>query len=159
MNKNVWIAILMALLMIVAVEEVIGEEAIPFAAEREQAIAVVQAANPDAVIDYAVRERDDRRWEWNVFFMQNGVLGMAKVLEEGFELRRVELFNQTREDSLTASAAMEKLALDKGPLTVTDLELDWDDGWLSYEGEAEKNGSRYEFEMSVDGRIIEWERD
>jgi len=159
MNKNVWVAILVALLMVLAVEEVIGEQADPFAAQKESAIAAVQAANPGAVIDYAVRERDDGRYEWNVFFSQDGVLGEAKVLEEGFEVRRVELFSQSREDSLTASAAMEKLALEKGEMTIVDLDLDWDDGALRYEGEAEMNGKRYEFEMNADGRIIEWERD
>ena len=42
---------------------------------------------------------------------------------------------------------------------IVDLELDHDDGRLRYEGVAEQSGKRYEFELSVSGKIIEWERD
>lgn len=41
----------------------------------------------------------------------------------------------------------------------TKLELDWEDGELIYEGEAELNGKRYEFEIRVTGEMLEWERD
>lgn len=44
-------------------------------------------------------------------------------------------------------------------MTVMELELDWEDGELIYEGEAELNGKRYEFEISVNGEMLEWERD
>ena len=157
--KKTLVSILAALLVILAVDAVFAEAAEPYAAERAGAVAAVQAAMPGAAIDYAVRERDDGRYEWSVFFRQDGVLGEAKVLETGSELRKVELFNQSRESSLTASEAMAKLAQEKGEMTIVDLELDWDDGRLAYEGEAEMNGKRYEFEMTAEGRIIEWERD
>jgi len=168
--KKTLISVLAALMIIMAVEMAFAESAVPaaaetaaaaelYTAEREGAIAAVQAQMPDAEIDYAVRDRDDGRYEWNVFFRQNGVLGEAKVLENGFELRKVELFNQSRADSLNARQAMTKLALEKGEMTVVDLGLDWDDGSLIYEGEAEMNGKRYEFEITVDGVVIEWERD
>lgn len=157
--KKTLVSILAMLVLLLAAEQVLGEAVAPFAAERAAAIAAVQTAVPDAVIDYAVRDRDDGRYEWNVFFRQSGVLGEAKVLEAGNEVRRVEMFNQSRETSLTASAAMEKLARAKGEMTVVDLELDWDDGRLAYEGEAEMNGKRYEFEITAEGVIVEWERD
>jgi len=167
--KKTLIWVFAALMVIMAVDMALAESAVPaaaetaaaepYAAQREAAIAAVLATMPDAEIDYAVRDRDDGRYEWDVFFRQNGVLGEAKVLENGNEVRKVELFNQSREDSLTASAAMAKLAAEKGEMTVVDLSLDWDDGRLAYEGEAEMNGKRYEFEITVDGIIIEWERD
>lgn len=157
--KKTLISILAMLVLFLAVDEVLGEAAEPYAAERAAAIAAVQTAMPDAVIDYAVRDRDDGRYEWNVFFKQSGVLGEAKVIEGGNEVRRVEMFNQSREGSLTASEAMAKLSQEKGDMTVVDLELDWDDGRLSYEGEAEMNGKRYEFEITTEGVVIEWERD
>jgi len=131
----------------------------PFAAERASSIAAVQNEMPDAVIDYAVRERDDGRYEWNVFFRQNGVLGEAEVIEGENTIRRVQLFSQSDETSLSATDAMAKLAQEKGLMTIVDLELDWDDGRLTYSGEAEMNGYRYEFEITVNGVIIEWERD
>lgn len=37
--------------------------------------------------------------------------------------------------------------------------LDRDDGRLVYEGEAELDGRFYDFEMTAEGKIIEWERD
>lgn len=157
--KKTLISILAMLVLFLAVDEVLSEAAEPYAAERAAAIAAVQTAMPDAVIDYALRDRDDGRYEWNVFFKQSGVLGEAKVIEGGNEVRRVEMFNQSREGSLTASEAMAKLSQEKGDMTVVDLELDWDDGRLSYEGEAEMNGKRYEFEITTEGVVIEWERD
>lgn len=157
--KKTLISVLALLVLFLAIEEVVGETIEPYAAERAAAIAAVQTAVPDAVIDYAVRERDDGRYEWNVFFKQSGVLGEAKVIENGNELRRVEMFNQSTATSLTASEAMEKLAQAKGEMTIVDLDLDWDDGRLDYEGEAEMNGRRYEFEITAEGVIVEWERD
>ena len=121
--KKTLISILAALMVIVAVDaafaEAVKEPAgvVPaasgqeeaYAQERASVIAAVQAAAPGAVIDYVVRERDDGRIEWDVFFKQNGVLGQAEVFEDGLEVRKVEMFNQSREDSLTASEAAAKL--------------------------------------------------
>ena len=81
-----------------------------------------------------------------------------KVLEDGNELRKVTLYEKP-DGALTAAEAMEKLAASKGAVTVIDLDLDRDDGRLRYEGEAELDGKRYEFEMSVTGELLEWERD
>jgi len=157
--KKTLISVLLMLALLMGVEEVLGEAADPFAVQREAAVAATIAAVPGAEIDYSVRDRDDGRYEWNVFFRQSGVLGMAKVIEGSSDVRKVELFNQSRDTSMTASEAMEKLARAKGEMTVVDLDLDWDDGRLAYEGEAELNGRRYEFEITADGVIVEWERD
>ena len=171
--KKTLISILAALMVIVAVDaafaEAVKEPAgvVPaasgqeeaYAQERASVIAAVQAAAPGAVVDYVVRERDDGRIEWDVFFKQNGVLGQAEVFEDGLEVRKVEMFNQSREDSLTASEAAAKLMAEKGEMKIVKFDLDWDDGRLAYDGEAEMNGRFYEFEMDVNGRMLEWERD
>lgn len=129
-----------------------------FEVERQNALNAAKVSLPDAVVDYAVRERDDGRYEWNLFFTQGDQLGVCKVLESSNEIRRVELFKRDPGE-LTASEAIAKLAEKKGAITVTELELDWDDGCLTYEGDAELDGKRYEFEMKANGTIIEWERD
>ena len=129
-----------------------------FETEKNNALAAFKVSMPDAVVDYTVRERDDGRYEWNIFFTQGSQIGMCKVREESNEIRRVELFEKTA-GVLAASEAMAKLAEKKGAVTVTDLELDWDDGRLTYEGDAQLDGKRYEFEMKATGDIIEWERD
>ena len=154
MKKKIAI-VMMALLLVVTALHASAEE---FAAEKENAIAAVKVSMPDAVVDYTVRERDDGRYEWHLFFTQGGQLGQVKVLEDGNELRKVTLYEKP-DGALTAAEALEKRAASKGAVTVIDLDLDRDDGRLRYEGEAELDGKRYEFEMSVTGELLEWERD
>ena len=154
MMKRIF-AMMLALALLTMAGAAMAEE---FAAEKENALAAFKVSLPDAVVDYAVRERDDGRFEWELFFSQGTQLGVCKVLEENNEVRRVELFERP-EGALNASEAMALLAEKKGAVVVTDLELDWDDGRLSYEGEAELDGKCYEFKMTVSGSIVEWERD
>jgi len=146
-----------ALMMILALAAmpVMAEE---FAAERENALAAVKVSLPEAVVDYAVRERDDGRYEWDLFFTQGSQLGVCEVLESTNEIRKVKLYEKAA-GVLTASEAMAKLAEKKGAITVTELDLDWDDGRLTYEGDVQLDGKRYEFEMKATGEVIEWERD
>lgn len=129
-----------------------------FADELQQAIAALQAHTPGAVVDYAVREKDDGRYEWDLFFTLNDQLGQCEMLEDGFKVRRVTLYDRPL-DGLTAADAMAALAKEKGDVQIIDLEIDRDNGRIRYEGEASLNGKRYEFEISVTGDIIEWERD
>lgn len=149
---------LMLLVLVLLACGATAEQTDEFAAQREAALAAAKVSLPEAEIDYAVRERDDGRYEWNLFYRQGEMFGVCKVREETNEVRRVELFNPPA-GALIASEAMAKLAQAKGEITIVELELDWDDGVLRYEGDAELDGKRYEFEMGVDGEIIEWERD
>ncbi len=154
MKKRIAIVMMALLLMITA----LNASAEEFAAEKANAIAAVKVSMQDAVVDYAVRERDDGRYEWDLFFTQGGQLGKVEVLESSNEIRKVTLYEKP-EGALTAAEAMAKLAAGKGAVTVIELDLDRDDGRLRYEGEAELDGKRYEFEMSVTGELLEWERD
>lgn len=129
-----------------------------YAAEYEQAAAALAAHTLGAEVDYAVRERDDGRYEWELFFVLNGQLGTAEVAEEGFVVRHVRLYDLP-EGGLTASQAMTELAKEKGIFQMIDLELDFDDGRLRYEGKVMQNEKRFEFELSITGTVIEWERD
>lgn len=129
-----------------------------YAAEFEAASAALQTHSPGAAVDYAVRERDDGRWEWDLFFTLDGKLGEAEINEADYAVRRVRLYDMP-EGGLTALQAVEVLRQQKGDVQITDLELDPDDGRLCYEGEAVLNGKRYEFTISVTGNILEWEHD
>ena len=150
------ISIVMAALLLMAVAHSAFAEA--FSAQEENALAALKVSLPDAVVDYAVRERDDGRDEWNLFFVLGNQLGECEVLEATNEICKVTLYEKP-EGALTAGEAMARLSQLKGAVTVVELELDHDDGSLFYEGEAELGGKRYEFEMTVAGEIIEWERD
>jgi len=148
-------AMMLALVLLMMAGAAMAEE---FATEKNNALAAFKVSMPDAVVDYTVRERDDGRYEWNIFFTQGSQIGVCKVLEANNEIRKVKLYERTA-GALTASEAMAKLAEKKGAVTVVDLDLERDDGRLVYEGEVELDGKRYEFEMKVTGEIVEWERD
>lgn len=151
MKKMIFTLLILALALV-------GSGAMAEDVNKENAMAAAKVSLPEAQFDYAVRERDDGRFVWELFFSQGSQLGVCKVLEENNEVRRVELFGRP-DGALNASEAMALLAEKKGAIVVTDLELDYDDGRLSYEGDAELNGKRYEFKMNVNGSIVEWERD
>ena len=154
MKKTISIIMTVLLIMIVA-HNALAEE---FTAQKENAIAALKVSLPEAVVDFAVRERDDVRDEWDLFFVLGNQLGEAEVLESTNEIRKVTLYEKP-EGALTAGEAMARLSQLKGNVVIIDLELDRDDGGLFYEGEAELDGKRYEFEMTAAGEIIEWERD
>ena len=127
-------------------------------AEYEQAASAFLAQMPGAVIDYAVRERDDGRYEWDLFFTLDGQLGECEIAGGVFNDRRVSLYDMP-ENALNASQAMALLAQEKGNVQIVDLELDREKGQLCYEGEALLENKRYEFSVSVLGEILEWKRD
>lgn len=148
-------AMMLALALLTMAGVAMAEE---FATEKQNALAAFKVSMPEAVVDYAVRDRDDGRYEWDLFFTQGSQLGVCEVLESTNEIRKVKLYEKT-DGALTADEAMERLAEKKGAITVTELDLDRDDGRLVYEGEVQLDGKRYEFEMKVTGEIVEWERD
>ena len=129
-----------------------------YTAEFEKAVAALQAHAPDAAVDYSVRERDDSRYEWDLFFVLNEQLGVCEVSETDFSVHRVQLY-ELPEGALTASQVVEALAQEKGDILIVELELDLDDDRLRYEGTAKKGEKDYEFTLAIDGKLIEWERD
>jgi len=159
MKKKIF-GILTAVLVILAsvslADDGLGLIAAPVLAP-DEAQEAVRKVYPNAVIHYAVEERDDGRMEWNVFFTDGTMLGQCEVDAQTWAVREKKTW-QMPEGALTADQAVEKLAAEKGALTILELELDRDNGRLWYEGEAELDGKRYEFEMTVTGEIVEWER-
>lgn len=156
MKKNNLVIVMVLAALLLAFAQAGAEEA--YTDERQKAMDALLAERPGAVVDYLLRERDDGRYEWELFFTQGDQLGVCEVAEDTYQVRRVALHDRP-EGALTASEAIELLRQKKGEITVTSLDLDRDDGRLRYEGEAELDGKRYEFEMSVSGEIVEWERD
>ena len=162
MRKNLfWIltAVLMLLTSAAMADDGLGliTPAIEPGAPEMPARQAVLKERPNAVIQYAVQERDDGRLEWDVFFTEGTMIGHCEVDAETWTVRREKLYEKPA-DALTADQAVEALMAAKGQLTVVELELERDDGKLCYEGEAELDGKRYEFEMTIAGKIVEWER-
>lgn len=168
MKKRQWLLTLtLTAALLLPMQAVQGEEGAPESAvqvapehlvEYEQAAAALLAQTPDAVINYAVRERDDGRYEWDLFFTLDGQMGECEVAGTPLKVRNVVLQDMP-ENALTASQAMAKLAQEKGGIQIIELELDRDDRRLCYEGEALLENKRYEFAVSVFGDILEWKRD
>lgn len=148
-------AMMLTLALLTVAGAAMAEE---FASEKQKALDAFKVSMPNAVVDYTVRDRDDGRYEWDIFFTQGSQLGVCEVLESTNEIRKVKLYEKAA-GALNASEAVAKLAEKKGNITITDLDLDWDDGFLRYEGDVQLDGKRYEFEMKVTGEIVEWERD
>ena len=154
-SRKIWMLVVFMLFLLVAQE--VGAENLN-APELAKPLAALQVSLPDAQLNYALKEREDGRWEWKLFFTQGTSMGVCKVWEDSNTIRKVEMYEKAA-DALTADKAVEKLVQEKGNVILQELDLDWDDGRLCYEGEAELDGKRYEFEMTAEGRIIEWERD
>ena len=114
---------------------------------------------PQAAVSYSILDRDDGRFEWELFFTNAGTLGVCEVDAMTGTVIRVKEYTDLPAGALSADAAVEALKAAKGNLTILELDLERDDGRLVYEGEAELDGRFYDFEMTVSGQIIEWERD
>ena len=153
--KKIGMWVLLMLLALGA-EEVIGESL--NAPELTKPIAAMKVSLPDAEVNYAVKEREDGRYEWKLFFTQGTSLGVCKIWEDANTIRKGEMYDKGTE-AMTADKAVELIAKEMGEIKIIELDLDYDDGRLCYEGEAELDGKRYEFEMTAAGKIIEWERD
>lgn len=126
---------------------------------QQDAEAAVLAKIPQAQIGFTLLDRDDGRYEWEVYYMNGALLGVCEVDAQTGEILRTKEYDDTPQGALSADAAIALLAQTKGELTVVELDLDREGRQLRYEGEAELGGRRYEFEMTVEGRIVEWERD
>lgn len=126
---------------------------------QQTAEAAFKAAEPGATLNYTILDRDDGRFEWEIFFSEGGSLGVCEVDAKTGEIIRTKTYSDIADGALTADKAIEALGKAKGNVTVLELDFERDDGRLIYEGEAELDGRFYDFEMTVEGRIIEWERD
>lgn len=113
---------------------------------------------PTAVIQYVLQDRDDGRLEWNLFFTNGNTIGEYEVDGETYAVRKSRIYDMPA-NALTADQAIAQLAKSKGDVTILELELERDDGKLFYEGSVELDGKRYDFEMTLEGRLVDWERD
>jgi len=120
----------------------------------------VKAELPDVTIDYILEEWDDGRTEWEVVYRTaTGGLGSCTVRSGSYAVREIRTYEDVPAGTLSVEEALNVLRAEKGAFTLIELDVDYDDGFLCYDGEVELDGKRYEFEITVEGRIIEWSRD
>ena len=161
--KKMMMILAMALMMLAACGAMadsyyLDRSSLP-ADSQQTAEAAFAAKLPQATLNYSILDRDDGRFEWELFFTNGSALGVCEVDAMTGVVIRVKEYTETKAGALAANAAVEALKAAKGSLTIVELDLDRDDGRLVYEGEAELDGRFYDFEMTVSGQIIEWERD
>ena len=160
--KKTMIILAMALVMLLASNAMadsyyLDRSSLP-ADSQQTAEAAFAARLPQATLSFSILDRDDGRFEWEIFFTNGGALGVCEVDATTGVVIRVKEYTDLPAGALSADAAIEALKAAKGNLSVVELDLERDDGRLVYEGEAELDGRFYDFEMTVSGQIIEWER-
>lgn len=161
--KKMMIALMIALMTLMSASALadnyyLDRSSLP-ADSQQTAEAAFKAKMPGATLDFTILDRDDGCFEWEIFFSEGVSLGVCEVDAQTGEIFRTRTYSELPAGALSADKAIEALGKAKGNVTVLELDLERDDGRLVYEGEAELDGRFYDFEMTVDGRIIEWERD
>ena len=124
--------------------------------------AAVTALKPEAAIDYALLEQDDGRYVWNVFYSEGNQYGLCEVNAQTGEVTETQVALSFPQGALTAKQAVDAVMADRGEMTIQelDLELDDDTGSYRYDGTAQMDGKRYEFEVdAASGDLVKWERD
>ena len=109
----------------------------------------------------ALLERDDGQYEWKVFVRKGSEVSLYTVQAQSGAIYGVETYPQG-EGVMSAEEAVAALKAAQGDVEVTELDLELNDNThtLRYEGKAQSDGRRYEFEMdAADGKLYEWERD
>jgi len=161
-----WFAVLMALMMACSAaladdgRGVLTTETQAVVSAPEAVLQAVAAALPEAAPYYALEEYDDGRKEWDVFFTTAaGELGSCTVKDGSFQVRDVERYTNLPADALLVTEALAKLQAEKGAFSPTELEMDRENGRICYEGQGLLDGRMYEFVITVEGNILEWERD
>ena len=132
----------------------------------EAAGAAVQAEFPDATLEilYVSFEQERGGYVCMVLVRSAGMLGAYELhAETGAVLGRQLFYEQTAGEwqniRLPEQIAAELRAAHAG-LTDLYLDIDEDDGWIYYTGDATVSGMRYEFEIDImTGVTYEWDND
>lgn len=126
----------------------------------EAVLQAVKAALPDAEAYYALEEYDDGRKEWEVFFTTAAAeLGCCSVKDGSYQVRDVERYANLPAGALLVTEALTQLQTEKGAFTPVELEMERENGHICYEGQGLLDGRMYEFVITVEGKVLEWERD
>lgn len=131
----------------------------------EEAQAALQALYPEADIFFTAQEREDGRYEYQLYFRTTDFIGRAELNAENGALMDAELdytfaARVPAQGPLTADQAKELALSLVTNGKITDFETDRENGRKVYEGEIRSDEGEYEFVIDAEtGHIIEWEKD
>lgn len=129
----------------------------------EQAEQALLKTHPDVNVYLVYQEKDDGRYQYELYFNSNTFIGRAELNAETGALMEYELDYSAAsrvqaKGPLTAEQAKElALSLVAGG-RVVEFETEREDGRKVYEGEIRGDNANYEFVIDAEtGRITEWE--
>lgn len=130
-----------------------------------EAVARLMTYYPGATVEKTLLEKDDGRYEYQLFFSGSGFYGKASLHPETGVLLEREIYYEASaaaaENGLISAERAKGIALAKaGGGQVVFFELDRDDGRQVYEIEIITDQYEYEFEIDAKtGNILEWDRE
>lgn len=124
---------------------------------RAEAEAALKAFDAGALIVRAEEGNGAAR----LWFVAQAAAGWAEFTTAGGLCAADITFGQfIANGQLTFAGASQTLSLLRPGAQLDGMEMDEDDGFLLYEGDAYLDGQEYEFELDAHtGRLLEWERD
>lgn len=123
---------------------------------RERAEELVKRDYPECRILF-FKEASDGKW---IGVAADDFCGSIVVNADLIRSRELESGEIFQNGALTLDGALKILKLHRPDAEFRALELDDDDGFRAYEGEALVSGEIYEFKLDAStGKLLEWERD
>lgn len=123
---------------------------------RERAEELVKRDYPECRILFFKEDSDGKR----IGVAADDFCGSIVVDADLIRLRELESGKIFQNGALTLDGALKILKLHRPDAEFRALELDDDDGFRAYEGEALVSGEIYEFKLDAStGKLLEWERD
>ena len=120
---------------------------------------VVAASIPEAEVLCTQEVIDDGLYEIEVAFRTSAAYGTLSLNAETGAMLEFEIYvgNPPQLSVQSAQAALDALESLKPGAVVSKIMLDVDDGFLFWEGDAQWQGSCYEFELNAaNGQLAEW---
>lgn len=123
---------------------------------QEQAFAVVSALHPNATLLSAVSGPEDAGYEWTVIFEDGDTTGVYEIDAATGSVLDSSVFYGASEGVDPANAVITRYP----GAEITHIDLELDDGRLTFEGHALLDGAKYDFSVDYKtGVVTEWERD
>lgn len=128
--------------------------------DAESAKALLAEIYPDAKIISFAEETVDGMLLRKLNIVSPDFLGYVLFDSEKLCVRDLDFTVCMKDGRLTMQGAVSIMKLLRPEATISEIELDDDDGLLLYEGSAHISGVEYEFELDAHtGKLLQWDRD